>query len=154
MSDDLKEVKVFVPPVPLTEDQLKPFKKNFEVWAGSLDNDKPPSKEQVEKLFIDGVQLGREIGFEEGYAKGGKIAAEHFTAVRTRRVYRDGQEPNTEEKRQINASGHANKELVSVELNSVMAAHAGLPDKVKLEALFDLLESKFGVKIDRSGESR
>jgi len=158
MEKDWKLFKPFTPPEPLTEAQLEPYKKDFEGWAGSLDNDKPPSKDQVQKLFTDGVQKGREVGFEEGYAKGAKIATEHFTAARYRTMHRHNVKNAdgfvTVHTTNIEDSERTNKTLISVELNEVMAAYAVLPNEVKINAIFDLLESKFGVKIDRNKDGR
>ncbi len=148
--------KTIAPPEPLTDEQLAPQHKNFEQLAGTIEGE--PTKEAVKDIYLHGVQEGRQIGFEEGYVKGGKEATEHFTAARTRKVF--GQTiqtspSNTEyTSEQIKASEDANKDIISVELNEVMAPHAILPQEVKLDAVLDLLRSHFAVDIQRTGESR
>lgn len=143
MDADWKPFKVFVPPPPLTKEQLEPQYKQFEQWAGSFEGE--ATKEQVQKLFIDGYQAGREGGFEEGYAKAGKETAQHFTAVRDRR-------PVTEE--QLKASEDTNKDLVASEIQNVLQQYQIVPDEVKLDAIFDVLKSRFGIKIDRNRDGR
>lgn len=156
MSDDWKPFKVFVPPPPLTKQELEPQFKQFEEWAGSIEE--APTKEQVEKLFIDGYQAGRERGFEEGYGKAGKETARHFTAARSRSYYRE-EEKNpdgsvTIHTTSIEASERTNSDLMANELNQIIDGYAVLPDKVKLDAIYDVLKNRFGVKIDRGGENR
>jgi len=142
-----KKYTPFVPPVPLTEEQLEPQLKQFEEWAGSVEG--APTKEDVKKLFIDGHQAGRERGFEEGYAKAGKDTAQHFTFARNKRS-----DPTDLNGAPMGSSEQLNADLLTNELNAVISEAAILPDKVKLDALFNVLEARFGVKIDRGGEGR
>ena len=139
-----KVAKIFIPPVPLTEEQLKPHLQAFEHWVAKVEEN-TPAKKQVEELYVDAVQRGREIGFEEGFTKGGKLATRHFTVSRERKVATD---------EELKASEETNKDLVAGELQAVLQQYQIVPDEVKLDAIFDVLQSRFGVKIDRNKDGR